>query len=405
MEVERPFVPRDGEEVTLLHYWQVIRRYGRMILSLCFVSVLAALVISLRMPKLYRSTATILPPQEKQSFGPLLAVGALGLDRIAGSPLLSLSPNRDLFVSILKSRTIAEDIVERFNLKERYRASLSGAINRVQGATDISISKEGAISVSVSVSVEDTDPRLAADLAADIANSYFENLDRLLVRLVTGLAGRQRVFITDRLAKTERALREAEDTLRRFQERNRTIVLDQQARGVIEEMARLKGEIMASEVQIEVMRNFATEMNPEVVNLKKRISEMKRQLAQMQYGKGWELPSESRNPGEPRREIHLPVAKVPEVGLELARLTRDVKIQETVYNLLTQQLEQAKIAEAQDTPTVQILDRAVPAERKWKPRIRLNMALAGAASLFMGIFLAFFLEYLSGLRKRSSLGE
>jgi capsule polysaccharide export protein KpsE/RkpR len=351
------------------------------------------------MPKIYRSTATILPSSEKQGFSPLLAVGgALGLEQIAGSPLPSLTPNRDLLVSVLKSRTIAQDIVERFNLKERYRARyLSDAIKRVQGATDISISKEGAISVSV----EDTDPRLAAD----IANFYFEDLDRLLVRLVTGAAGRQRAFVADQLAKTERALREAEDALRRFQERNRTVVLDQQARGVIEEMARLKGEIMASEVQLEVMRNFATEMNPEVVNLKKRVSEMKRQLAQIQYGKGWELPSESRNPGEPRKEIHLPVAKVPEVGLELARLTRDVKVQETVYNLLTQQLEQAKIAEARDTPTVQILDRAVPAERKWKPRIRSNMTLAGAVSLFMGIFLAFFLEYLSGLRKRLPLGE
>lgn len=398
MEVERSFVPRD-EEVSLLHYWLVIRRYGRMILSLCFVSVLVTLVISLRMPKIYRSTATILPSSEKQGFGPLLAVGgALGLEQIAGSSLPSLTPNRDLLVSILKSRTIAQDIVERFNLKERYRARyLSDAINRVRAATDISVSKEGAISVSV----EDTDPRLAAD----IANFYFEDLDRLLVRLVTGAASRQRAFVADRLAKTERALREAEGALRRFQERNRTVVLDQQARGVIEEMARLKGEIMASEVQLEVMRNFATEMNPEVVNLKKRISEMKRQLAQVQYGKGWELPSESRNPGEPRKEIHLPVARVPEVSLELARLTRDVKVQETVYNLLTQQLEQTKIAEARDTPTVQILDRAVPAERKWKPRIRSNMALSGAVSLFVGIFLAFFLEYLSGLRKRLPLGE
>jgi len=183
MEVERPFVPRDEEEVNLLHYWLVIRRYGRMILSLCCISVLATLVISLRMPKIYRSTATILPSSEKQGFSPLLAVGgALGLEQIAGSPLPSLTPNRDLLVSVLKSRTIAQDIVERFNLKERYRARyLSDAIKRVQGATDISISKEGAISVSV----EDTDPRLAAD----IANFYFEDLDRLLVRLVTGAAG------------------------------------------------------------------------------------------------------------------------------------------------------------------------------------------------------------------------
>ena len=119
----------------------------------------------------------------------------------------------------------------------------------------------------------------------------------------------------------------------------------------------------------------------------------------MQYGRGWVLPAENRNPGEPRSEIHIPFAQVPELGLELARLMRDVKVQETVYTLLTQQLEQAKIAEARDTPTVQVLDKAVPADRKSKPIIRLNMAIAGITSLFVGIFLAFFLEYLAGVKQ------
>jgi tyrosine-protein kinase Etk/Wzc len=161
---------------------------------------------------------------------------------------------------------------------------------------------------------------------------------------------------------------------------------------------------MASEVQLEVMRNFATDANPEVVKLKRRIEETKRHLAQMQYGTGWTLPGENRNPGEPRKEIHVPFAQVPELGLELARLTRDMKVQETVYTLLTQQLEQAKIAQARDMPTVQVLDTAVPADRKSKPKITLNMAIAGLTSLFAGVFLAFFLEYLAGL-KQSPLSQ
>jgi uncharacterized protein involved in exopolysaccharide biosynthesis len=126
---------------------------------------------------------------------------------------------------------------------------------------------------------------------------------------------------------------------------------------------------------------------------------MKRHLAQMQYGKGWVLPAENRNPGEPRHEIHIPFAQVPELGLELARLMRDVKVQETVYTLLTQQLEQAKIAEARDMPTVQPLDTAVPADRKSKPKIKLNMAVAGITSLLMGVLLAFFLEYLASVKQ------
>jgi tyrosine-protein kinase Etk/Wzc len=152
------------------------------------------------------------------------------------------------------------------------------------------------------------------------------------------------------------------------------------------------------------MRKFATDVNPEVVKIKQRIQEMKRHLGQMHYGKGWVLPAENHNPGAPRNEIHIPFAQVPELGLELARLMRDVKVQETVYSLLTQQLEQAKIAEARDTPTVQALDTAVPADRKSKPKIKFNMAVAGITSLFVGILLAFFLEYLAGV-KQSPLSQ
>jgi capsule polysaccharide export protein KpsE/RkpR len=209
----------------------------------------------------------------------------------------------------------------------------------------------------------------------------------------------QRAFIADRLSETERELRRAEEVLRQFQETHKVIALQEQARGAAETAAQLKGEIMASEVQLEVMRKFATDANPEVVKLKQRIQEMKRHLSGMQYGKGWVLPAENRHPGEARSEIHIPFAQVPELGLELARLMRDVKVQETVYILLTQQLEQAKIAEVRDMPTVQALDKAMPADRKSKPTTVINMAIAGVTSLFVGILLAFFLEYVAGVKQ------
>jgi tyrosine-protein kinase Etk/Wzc len=265
------------------------------------------------------------------------------------------------------------------------------AIKRLLNSTTVSLSKEGIISVKV----EETDPQLATD----IANFYVANLDQMLARFATTEASKQRAFIAERMTETERELRRAEGALRQFQETNKVIALQEQARGAVETAAQLKGEIMASEVQLEVMRKFATDANPEVIKLRQRIEEMKRHLAQMQYGKGWVLPAENRNPGEPRNEIHIPFAQVPELSLELARLMRDVKVQETVYTLLTQQLEQAKIAEARDMPTVQTLDQAVPADRKSKPKIRFNMAIAGITSLFSGILLAFVLEYRAGLKQ------
>ena len=385
----------DDEEVSPLDYWRVVRTHLPLIVVLCLVAVLAALLYSLSLPKIYESTVTILAPDERggRGLGLATALAASGIvQSVPGLSIPSLTPQRDIFVTILKSRTMAQDVVERFHLQSRYEVPfLSDAVKRLTGSTTVTLSRDGVISVKT----EETDPQLAAD----IANFYMANLDQMLARFATTEAGKQRVFIADRLAETERELRRSEEALRQFQEANKVIALQEQARGVVETGAHLKGEIMASEVQLEVMRKFATDANPEVVKLKQRIQEMKRHLAQMHYGQGWVLPAENHNPGEPRNEIHIPFAQVPELGIELARLMRDVKVQETVYTLLTQQLEQAKIAEARDMPTVQALDTAVPADRKSKPKIKLNMAVAGITSLFAGIFLAFFLEYLTGVKQ------
>jgi uncharacterized protein involved in exopolysaccharide biosynthesis len=119
----------------------------------------------------------------------------------------------------------------------------------------------------------------------------------------------------------------------------------------------------------------------------------------MQYGDGV-LRSDGAATRAPR-DFSVPFTRVPEVGLELARLMREVKIQDTVVTLLTQQLEQTRIAEAKDLPIVQILDRAVPAERHVKPSMRSNLMLAGVVSLFLGVMLAFTLNYFRRMTSRA----
>ena len=153
---------------------------------------------------------------------------------------------------------MAEDLVGRLKLKEYYKVESTGqAIGALQGATDISVSKEGVISVKV----EDKDPKLAAD----VANAYVTSLDRMFARFGTTEASRQRAFIAERLEKTEKALRQAEESVRRFQESNKSIVLDAQLRAGLEAAAQVRGQIAAAEVQLELMRSFATENNPQVI--------------------------------------------------------------------------------------------------------------------------------------------
>jgi len=209
------------DEVNLLDYWRVLKKRGRLIVGLTFVSVFAAGFLSyFIMTKIYESKASILAPKETSGGGAGLAaaLAASGAGQFLGNILPPTGSNRDVFVAILKSRTMAQDLVDRFKLREYYKAKYNEeTVKALQGATDIKVSKEGVISVTV----EDKEPKLAAD----IANAYVTNLDRLFARLGTTDASRQRAFITDRLEKTEKALRQAEDTLRRFQENNKAIVV------------------------------------------------------------------------------------------------------------------------------------------------------------------------------------
>ena len=303
----------DNDEINLLDYWRVVWKYKWLIVGLCFVSVLTAMILGLSSPKIYESSATVLIPKEVGAGGLLSAIAGSG---IAGTSMPSLTPNRDLFISILKSRLMARYVVERFNLKERYGVrTLEEAIEAAHGIPRVSQNPEGLLQIKV----QDADPKMAAD----IANFYVEQLDRLVTQFGTATAGRQRRFIEEQIARTEKDLRMAEENLRQFQEGNRAFLL-----------------------------------------------------------------------GDMANSMKLPGTRVPKVGLDLARLSRDVKVQETVSTVLTQQLQQAKIAEAQDTPVVQVLDRAIPALHKSGPRIKLKMMLAGAISLFVGILFAFFLEYI-----------
>jgi uncharacterized protein involved in exopolysaccharide biosynthesis len=384
--------------LNLLDYSRILRKSALLIGVVLALALSAALVVSLLMQQIYESKATILTPRENSPGG--LATGMI-ISTMAtvgsGLSMPSLTPHRDLFISVLKSRRMAEEVAKVNRLAQVYQVPQPlDAVGRLMEATDISITKEGVITIAV----RDPDPKLAAGLA----NQYLRTLDNLLNEFASGDAKKQREFIQKRLTETEPDLHEAEDRLCEFQETHRAVSLQDQAKGAVEAAANIKAQIVSSEVQLEVLRNSATEENPEVVRLKRRIEEMKRQLSQMQYGKGLELPSEdSTKASNLRSEIYVPVSDFPEVSLELARLTRNLTVQEKINTLLTEQLEEAKIAEARDTPTVRPLDLAYPGRRPVKPNLGLNLILAGIAGGISAVFLAFFLEHLRGLKRFAAM--
>ena len=390
----------EEDDVNLLDYWWVIRKQRRMLIRLFCAAVFLAMVVSLLLPKVYESTASILPQIDSKEglggLGSLLALSGSGGAGGAGAlaqglgitlPGMPATPT-DVFVAMLKSRIMADAVIKQFDLMKLYNdKTMQDARKDLESDTTIKVSKEKVIKVTV----EAKNPQLASD----IANFYVANLDRLNRTLNVTKSGQNRVFIEKRLVDTKTNLVKAEEALREFQTKNKAVHLEAQGRAAIEAAAMIQAQISATEVQLQVMEGYLTVDNPEVVRMRSGLGELKKQLALLEFGKG----GKGQLPGD---RMHPAFITVPSLAIEYARLFREVKVQETLYTMLTSQYEQAKIAEARDTPSVQVLDQGVPAEKKSRPRIGLNMVIAGVLALFLGIFLAFFLEYLERVKRVSA---
>ncbi len=355
------------------------------------------------MVPIYQAKTTLMAVESSQtSFS--TALGALqNLPFLGGVVSGSLGKTAtDKLVSILNSRTVAETVIEKLDLN---KIIFKNKWNERKGAweTDkpptlqdtLKILQQDMVRVTndrkglIAVSVEYKDPKIASD----IANEYMIALQKFLNENAISLAKRNRIFLGKQIETTKTDLKKAEEDLRRFQTEKKLAVLDAQAEGSIKASAELKAQIIAREVQLGAMREFATRANPDVKRIEDEIRELRQQLGRMEKG--------GKNPkGEESIGAFIPLSEAPSVGLEYARLKRDVLIQQKVFELLTQQFELAKIEEAKDDITFQVIDPAIPPEKKIKPKRAMNIALAGVVSLFFGVFLVFFLEYVDRQKSR-----
>jgi tyrosine-protein kinase Etk/Wzc len=224
-----------------------------------------------------------------------------------------------------------------------------------------------------------------------MANFYIAHLDRLNRVVTVSKAGQNRQFIERRVAETLTSLRKAEEALKDFQTQKKTVAVDAQSKAMIEAGAQIEGQIMAQEVQLEMMRNYLLPDNPELSRVRSGLVELQRQLHTLESGK----EGKGMLPGR----LHPALITVPILALEYGRLMRELKVQESLYTLLTAQYEQARLAEARDTPTIQILDPGVPADKPSSPKIPLNVMVAGMLGLTVGVLLAIFLENLARIGK------
>lgn len=347
----------------------------RLIAHLTAATLILGIVVAWAMKPLFTSTAIVLPPQQQSSSAAAL-MGQLGsLASLAGTSSLGLKSPSDMYVGILKSRTVADDIIKKFSLAQVYKSNKMVELRKALAThTDIEAGKDGLIHVSVT----DHDPVRASE----IANAYIDGLYDVNSSLATNEAAQRRAFFDRQLDEEKKALEGAEDDLRDTERKTGVIQLGGQTQALLFNMANLRAQLSSAEVQLQGLRTYATNQNPDVIVAQQKIATLQGQIAKLESDQEQQSSS---------GDINLSAGRTPEDSLEYTRKLREVKYHDTLYDLLSKQREAARIDEAKSAPLLQSIDRAVPSDKKSGPP---RLLIAFAASV-LGFALAVLWSLLS----------
>lgn len=377
---------RSLADISLSEYRDVLLKHRKLIGYSVGAAFVFSIIISLLLPKMYEATARVLPPQENKSMiSALLSDPDNPLSGLTGN-IIGNQSTASLYVGIMKSRSIADALIKKFNLRDLYdKKYIEDVYAKLDDRSTFKISKKDQI---ITVSVLDRDP----ERAANMANAYVEMLDQTNRKLNITQGKRKRLFLEDRLKEVRTDLSNAEVQLKSFQEKYDLVSIEEQAKVAIEGAAEIKGQMIAAQTELEVLKQFGTEKQIEAIMLKAKIEELRKQLGAIEQG----TKQEAVPPATGKKQnFFIPFDDLPRLGLELMRLTREAKIQEKLFELLIAQYEMARIEEAKDVDTIQVLDRAVPAEKRYSPHRSLIVLSSTIISMLLSISLAFFLSYLN----------
>ncbi len=367
------------EEINLLELLRVVVRNLPLIVKITTAAVVLSVIYSLTLKNVYTAKATLLPPQKDSGGGAsaLLASMGGGLAGLAGG----LGGSADLYLGLLKSRTVTDAVIKRLDLANEFKSKNADATRAaLQGLAKFQAGKDGIITITVDYG----DPVKAALLA----NTFIDELQKKSQQLNLTKASTERSFLDKRLVVVKLDLKAAEDEMKSFQEKNKTLKADSQAAAAIEGVARLQAEVATKEVQLAALRNSMTDESAEVRMLLAGITKLRSQLHTMSgSGGGGVIPT---------------VGNAPSIGVEYIRRLRELKTQEALFEQLTKQFEMAKISEARDSSSLQVLDEAVAPLYKSKPKRSMIVILSAVTAFFCSIFLVFIKEYLAKLSPEDS---
>jgi uncharacterized protein involved in exopolysaccharide biosynthesis len=351
-----------NEHPSLIGLMVVLARRKRTIFGLMAATAIVAGAITAALPEAYESTTKILPPQQAQS-GTAALLSQLGGAAGLASGMAGLKNPGELYVGLLKSRTIADALIARFDLKKVYGTSLQATTRKqLADKTLVTLGKDSLITIEV----EDKDPQRAAKLA----NAYVDQLFALNKNLAVTEAAQRRVFFEQQLKTAKDNLASAEIALKKGLDSRGVISVDVESRSMAETVGRLRAQISAKEIELNSIKAFLTETNPTYQRVEQELASLRTELSKLENGRG------------PQNGIS-PNLATSGSGLENIKLLRDVKYFQMLYELLAKQYEAARLDEARDPSVIQVLDPAIAAERPAKPRRPLIVVLA---TLFAGFF-------------------
>jgi capsule polysaccharide export protein KpsE/RkpR len=344
------------------------------------VGLATATLLAFLIPAQYDSSVQLLPPEQQSLPGmsmlATMASGSLGPAGGLASSLLNPRTPGATFVAVLSSRSVQDDIVNRFDLRRVYHIKrYVDARNKLGRRTTIDEDRKSGV---IKVTVADTDPYRARDIAA----AYVDELNKQVDQLNASQSHQERVFLEGRLKEVKRDLDDATAELSRFSSKNATLDVQTQGKSMIEAAAQLQGELIAAQSQLSGLQAIYTNDNVRVRSAQARINELQHQLRKLS---GSDKGAEAGTSGAELKadQLYPSIRELPLLGVTYYDLYRRAKISEAVYETLTNEYELAKVQEARETPVVRVLDKPDVAERRSYPP-RLAIILLGAVLTLSG---------------------
>jgi tyrosine-protein kinase Etk/Wzc len=374
---------------SMVEFFVVIAKYRWFLFLFIFIISAGATTYALLSAKWFKATASVLPAEQSGvigSFGGLTSL-VKSFSPTKGLAALSGTSEVDRYIAILKSGTMLDDVISKFNIREEYEmedAYYEKVVKAFVSNLEIDVEDEG----NLVVSVYDKDPQKAAD----IANYMIIKLNDINTRLSVTNATANREFIERRYVENIITIDSLEFEIKTFQEKYGVIAVPEQLEATVKAMSDIYAQLAQNEVGLSVLKRTYGENSPLTMNAEIAVEEMKRKIEMINAGQG--LSEDGVN-------LLIPFKKAPGLGYKYFKIYRDLEIQYKLLEFVQPMYEEAKVEEVRNTPSVIVLDYAGPAERKAKPKGSVYLVVSFLSSTLIGLLVVFTLEGINKVKLHS----